>query len=227
VNGFRKARFGSPHDGGYVLIDDFEGIDTAFSFGIAQDCSWDVDVADRDITIYQYDPSIDSPPVTDNPRLIFTKKKISSRDANDSDSLSSLVARHDKRLSRPNILVKMDIENSEWLLFDETPSDVLSRFSQMVVEFHLRNHPLNSYWRDIYARVFQKLSDLYAVVHVHGNNFGKFINVGNVMLPKSFEVTFANRNMYSFVESNELFPGPLDAPNNPTYPDMYLGNFRF
>src|SRR5205085_6059534 len=33
VEGFSKARFGSPYDGGYVLLDDFRGLDTAFSFG--------------------------------------------------------------------------------------------------------------------------------------------------------------------------------------------------
>src|SRR5712671_57213 len=34
VKGFKKARFGSRYDGGYVILDDFRGIDTALSFGI-------------------------------------------------------------------------------------------------------------------------------------------------------------------------------------------------
>jgi hypothetical protein len=47
------------------------------------------------------------------------------------------------------------------------------------------------------------------------------------MIPSVFEVTYANRGMYSIVETDEIFPGPLDTPNDPSRPDMHLGNFRF
>jgi hypothetical protein len=47
AKGFKKARFGSANDGGYVHLDDFRGVDTAFSFGVEQNASWDVDVAER------------------------------------------------------------------------------------------------------------------------------------------------------------------------------------
>jgi hypothetical protein len=227
VKGFDKLRFGRPHDGGYILIDDFRSIDTALSFGIWNDCSWDIDVANRGVTVYQFDPNIDAGPVRDNPRLIFAKKRISGQASLDSESLSSLVALHDKGNSHPNILVKMDIEGEEWTTFDSTPDEMLARFSQIVVEFHFWNNPLNSFWRQIYTRVFRKISDLYAVVHVHANNFGAFINVGNVMIPNVFEITFANRSIYLFRATDEIFPGPLDTPNNPTCPDMYLDRFRF
>jgi hypothetical protein len=36
AGGFRKARFGSRCDGGYILLDDLQGVDTAFSFGVEQ-----------------------------------------------------------------------------------------------------------------------------------------------------------------------------------------------
>jgi hypothetical protein len=45
AEGFTKARFGTPYDGGYILLDDFRGIDTAFSFGVEQNASWDADIA--------------------------------------------------------------------------------------------------------------------------------------------------------------------------------------
>ena len=227
VDEFNKLRFGAAHDGGYILIDDFRGIDTALSFGIGCDSSWDEAISERHVTVYQFDPTIDSPPATDNRGLIFAKKKISGQAGPDSESLASLVTLHDKRNSHPNIMVKMDIENDEWTVFDQTSPEILARFCQIVVEFHFFNNPLDNYWRQIYARVFKKISDLYGVVHVHANNYGEFINVGNVMIPNVFEVTFANRSIYSFKDTDEIFPGPLDRPNNPTCPDMYLGSFRF
>ena len=70
----------------------------------------------------------------------------------------------------------------------------------------------------------EKLSDSYAVVHVHANNIGGFSNVANIIFPNVLEITFANRSMYSFSETDEIFPGPLDAPNDPSHPDLHLGS---
>src|SRR5256885_13185510 len=37
-----KIRVGNPHDGGYVMIDDFEGARAALSIGIGDEISWDM-----------------------------------------------------------------------------------------------------------------------------------------------------------------------------------------
>jgi SAM-dependent methyltransferase len=226
VNRFKKARFGSANDGGYVHLDDFRGVDTAFSFGIEQNASWDVDVAERGVTVYQFDHTVDAP-IVDSPRLIFAKKEISTEAGPASESLSSLVKRHDKLNAQPNILLKIDIECNEWAVFDSTPPEILSRFSQIVGEFHYFQAFSDVQWRRLFARVLKKLSDTYAVVHVHANNFGGFSNVANVIVPNVLEITFANRSIYSFSETDEVFPGSLDTPNDPSRPDMHLGTFRF
>jgi hypothetical protein len=226
VKGLSKARFGNPYDGGYILLDDFRGLDTAFSFGIEQNASWDLDIAERDVTVYQFDHTVDAP-ISDNARLIFARKRISTETGPESESLSSLIQQHDKRNAKPNILLKIDIENDEWAVFDTTPPEILNRFSQIVGEFHYFQGLADVHWRQLFTRVLQKLSDAYAVVHVHGNNCAGFSNVTNVIFPNVLEVTFANRSIYSFSATDEIFPGPLDAPNDPGHPDMHLGSFRF
>jgi SAM-dependent methyltransferase len=226
AKGFNKARFGSPNDGGYVLLDDFSGVDTAFSFGIEQNASWDIDVARRGLTVYQFDHTVDVP-ISGDPRFIFAKKRISAEAGPDRESLTSLIERHDKQNTNPNILMKLDIECEEWAVFDATPSEMLSRFSQIVGEFHYFQAFTDPYWRHLFARVLQKLSNHYAVVHVHANNYGGFSNIANVVVPNVLEITFANRAIYSFSETDEIFPGPLDEPNDPSRPDMFLGSFRF
>ncbi len=226
ANGFKKARFGSSHDGGYVHLDDFQGVDTAFSFGIEQNASWDIDVAKRGVTVYQFDHTVDAP-ITDNPRLIFARKKISPEAGPESESLLSLVRQHDKQNAHPNILLKIDIECSEWEVFDSTPLEILSRFSQIVGEFHYFQGFSDAHWRRLFARVLKKLSKAYAVVHVHANNYAGFSNIANVIVPNVLEITFANRSIYSFSDTDEVFPGPLDIPNDPSRPDMHLGTFRF
>ena len=57
--------------------------------------------------------------------------------------------------------------------------------------------------------------------------YAGFSNIANVIVPNVLEITFANRSLYSFSETDEVFPGPLDVPNDPSRPDMHLGTFRF
>ena len=52
--------------------------------------------------------------------------------------------------------------------------------------------------------MFSNISDPDAVTHVRGTNFSNVINVGNVMLPKGFDVTFANRSVSSIGETDEI-----------------------
>jgi hypothetical protein len=228
AEGFSKLRFGCAHDGGYILINDFADVDTAFSFGIATDESWDKEIVNRGLTVYQFDHTVDEPK-TDNPRLVFAKKKISTDffAGPETETLPCLINRYDRKNIRPNLLLKIDIENSEWDVFDTTPPELLKRFTQIVGEFHYFQGLAEEHWRNLYARVLKKLSDSFAIVHVHANNFAGFSVIANVMIPNVLELTFANRGVYSFSETDEIFPGPLDAPNDPSQPDMHLGSFRF
>jgi hypothetical protein len=226
AKGFSKARFGSAHDGGYVLLDDFEGIDTAFSLGVEQNATWDVDVAERGLTVYQFDHTVDAP-ITDHARLVFARKRISPEAGPESESLSSLISQHDRRNTNPNILLKIDIESDEWAVFDRTSPEILSRFSQIVGEFHYLEGLSDIRCRRLFTRVLAKLANIFAVVHVHANNCAASSNVADVVFPNVLEINFANRSMYSFSETDEIFPGPLDAPNDPSRPDLHLGSFRF
>lgn len=75
--GHSKMRFGGEHDGGYVLLDDFEGIEAAFSFGVGPDCSWDLELAERGIRTYQFDHTVDRAPVV-HPNLSFLSGRLSA-----------------------------------------------------------------------------------------------------------------------------------------------------
>jgi len=227
VKGFQKARFGSANDGGYVMLDDFRGIDTVLSFGIGMNADWDLDVAKRGVTVYQFDHTVDSPPIQ-NPRFVFAKKRISTEAGVDTESLSSLVERHDRQNIHPNLLLKLDIECDEWLILEKAPPEILRRFSQIVGEFHfLEGLSADVRWRRLITRVLKKVTDDYAVIHLHASNWGDFHAVGDLIFPNTFEITFANRSVYSVSETNETFPGPMDAPNLPDRPDVDLGTFRF
>jgi len=226
VRGYGMRRFGSPNDGGYVHIDDFQGIDTAFSFGIFDNVSWDLEVADRGLTVHQFDHTVDAP-VDNDPRLIFNRTRIATTTSGETESIPALLARHDKGRERPNILLKMDIENDEWPVFDALPPAAFGRFSQIVCEMHAFENFHDLGWRQRTARVLKKITDSHALVHVHANNYAGTTHRANVFLPNVLEVTFANRALYDLEPSDEVFPTALDAPCNRDVPDIYLGSFRF
>jgi Methyltransferase FkbM domain len=226
VEGFQKARFGSAHDGGYVMVDDFDGVAAAFSFGIAQDANWDVAVADRGVPVYQFDHTIEAPPIT-RPDLIFTKAPIVATPAQGGHTIDELVRKYGKS-DEPSLILKIDIEGSEWPVFDSASEDSLSRFTQIVSEFHfLKNVAVDPGWHEQALRVFKKLTHNFGVVHVHANN-GHGVNLAaNIMLPHIIEITFANRRRYRLGATDEIFPGPLDSPNDPHFPDIHLGRFIY
>jgi hypothetical protein len=223
VDGVGKVRLGSPNDGGYVCLDDFSQIDAALSLGIAQDVTWDADVADKGILVYQFDYTIENPPV-ERPLFRFNRSKICGSDCDGGKTIGT-VAR-ENHLSRPtSVLLKMDIEGDEWPVLDALSNQTRDLFSQIICEFHGFDRIIDDAWYARALRVLETLTEQFKVVHIHGNNCAAQLIIGNRVFPQLLEVTFANKARYRFSKSDEIFPTELDAPNCPNSPDIYLGEF--
>jgi hypothetical protein len=221
--GQSKVRLGSKCDGGYVCLDDFDGITAAFSFGVAENDDWDVDVADRGIVVYQFDHTVESPPHR-HANFRFQKKKIVpiKDGASDAESISSLLTQHVSG-GMASAILKIDVEHDEWQIFLSTSNDDLRKFSQIICEFHGFSEIDNDTWYDRARTVLEKLHQDFEIVHVHGNNCSRLIAIGNIPFPELLEVTYASRSRYTFEPADEIFPTQLDAPNEPNRPDLELG----
>ncbi len=225
VVGFEKKRVGSPGDGGYVQIDDLEGIRHAFSFGVSDNDSWDLAMAEAGVPVEQFDHSIERAP-SSHPLLRFHRKMISADATDETATLPDLVATYSTS-SDPDLILKIDIEGCEWDVFDRASDAVLSKFTQIMCEFHDLSRLIDPEFQARAMRVLTKLVATFAPVHVHGNNCCGLSNVANIPLPDVLEITFANRRRYAFVDNTEVFPTPLDAPSDDRIPDIALGSFRF
>jgi hypothetical protein len=225
VVGFRKHRVGSPGDGGYVQIEDLSDVSCALSFGISDDDSWDLAMAEAELPVEQFDHTIERAP-SSHPRLRFHRKRIGVDAADGCATLPDLVKLHSRRAT-PDVILKIDIEGCEWDVFDHADEATLSKLAQIICELHGLSRLNNARFRARAMRVFEKMNRHFAVVHVHGNNYRRICNVANVCLPEVLEITLANRGRYDFVESPETFPTPLDAPCCPHFADVALGSFRF
>jgi hypothetical protein len=227
VTGHRKVRLGGDHDGGYVMLDDFESVTTALSLGIGADASWDTALAQRGIRVLQFDDTIESAPSAHDRCAFFRKRIVPSQPVGPRDTTIALVLDEQAAPDDDHLILKMDIEASEWDVFDALPGAVIDRFVQIVCEFHDFRRILDADWRDRARRVLAKLGDTHAVVHVHGNNYGPMISIADMLIPDVIELTLVRSRSYAVTDAVAGFPGPLDNPNDSRRLDYFLGSFDF
>jgi hypothetical protein len=221
AQGVRKVRVGNPAgDGGYVMLDAFHGVRRAYSLGVGDDMSWDVDMARRHVLVEQFDGSLKKPPeraegVTFRPTWVRAR----SRGDEPSSNLPE-VLRQAGDLERRDLVLKLDIEGDEWDLLADAGPDVLACFGQIVVELHDLDRIHLEHAR--YRRALEALAQGHAVVHLHANACAPFVGLPPLRFPTVLEATFARRAELTLVPNRESYPTPEDRANHPSRPDMPL-----
>jgi hypothetical protein len=207
----KKIRCGSNCDGGYVFAELDGEYDCYISAGISNEESFSRDFINKyninKNNSYGFDGTINDYPYHYTENIQFIKKNINNfNDENNSD-LSFLTSQYN------NIFLKMDIEGGEypWLLqMDETQ---LSKFKQIVIEFH---GITNNGWNSKYNHKVQclvKLAKTHYIIHAHGNNYGPVVN----KIPDVIELTYVNKNYFDSIPEMNMQSLPianLDFSNN-------------
>ena len=225
--GAKKIRIGRYFDGGYVMLDRFDEVGLAYSLGINDDVSWDIDLASRGISVFQYDHTIAALP-EDHPMFHWEPICIAGHvdEAASCQTLEALVRRNGHE-GRRDMVLKCDIEGAEWALLRATPISVLQSFRQIVLELHNMAFLADYHHASNVRRALLNLTASHRVVHVHANNFAPYEVVGGVPVPAVLELTLARLDEGEFIESTETFPTELDMPCHSEAADLYLGHVRF
>jgi hypothetical protein len=221
-----KIRVGGKHDGGYVMINDLDSGGVCYSVGVGRDSSWDLDMAQRGWTVYQYDHTVDCAP-SQHPNCHFHPIGIApTDDAPNMKRLDTLV-RENGHLGRTDMILKMDIEGHEWDCLGSLEGSFLGQFEQFVLEIHWMDHLISPEFLSRFTKIIGAVRRTHECVHIHANNFAEIIPVRGIPIAQVYELTFARRDKYAFIENDEHFPSNFDSPNNQTVPDYYLGLFKF
>jgi hypothetical protein len=225
--GLKKIRIGNREaDGGYVMADDFEGIDGALSLGIGHDISWDLEMCQHGVDIYQYDHTVEAPDAgKDNPRLHFHQCGICGSEGQHpkmktiGEVLSQEMAHH-----TGDLILKIDIDGYEWEVFEKMPVEILQRFRQICIEIHTPlGRPSQSDRRLRNLGVLRKLNSIFAPVHLHANNASPPRVFCGYEVPKLLEITYIRRSGQPFTHSQESFPSELDVTNVTSLPEINIG----
>jgi hypothetical protein len=225
VIGHSKVRIGAEADGGYVMVDDLGDVQLCYSFGVGFDVSWDLEMARRGATVFQYDHTVLGPCIH-NASFRFHRLGVAPIDVDNMRTIQTLLEENGHS-SETEMVMKMDVEGAEWDAIDAAPVDTLGLFKQIVCEFHGLTVLGDTRWFERAERVLGKLASTHMPVHVHGNNYGAFRIVEGIPVPDVLEVSFVRRSSYATEPGSESFPTILDRPNNPGAPDIYLGRFAF
>jgi len=226
--GAGKTRIGDKGDGGYVVPDiDYRKTKTqdkiAYSFGVAGNAPWDMQMAKWGWDVFQYDGTIDVPPEL-HPRLHFYRLNISGLENPPPDQInvSQIIKKHGHE--GKSIILQCDIEGSEWEMLKSMSEENLLQFEQIILEIHWFYFDKEL---DSKIAILEKLNKTHQCIHLHANNLGPVIFVKKFrMIPWSLEVTYVRRKDWKFKPCYETFPGRLDYPNTGLYPDIFIGRFH-
>lgn len=220
VVGREKVRIGGAGDGGYVSLPPGEnGI--AYSFGVSTCSPWDLAMAERNFSVYQYDGSIPEEP-DKHPNIFFNRYFVGTEpsDALPTKTLGQIIRENNHEHER-DIILQMDIEEAEWAIFQEMGLDDQLRFSQIIIEFH------NLAFDENRLSILKKLCRTHTPVHIHYNNSTLPILIlpDNYFYCPTFEMTLVRSAEHTFHPDDAYYPTPLDFPNRDDLPDIPVGYF--
>ena len=206
VIGKEKILTGRKKDGSYVILNDFKNIKIAYSFGISKMIQFDKFLADRGIDVYMYDHTIKSLPYR-NQKFHWKKIGISGKNNNNKllKSFEELIIENG-HTSEENMILKMDVEHSEWESLRDLPDRMLSQFKYILIEYHFNETTaLNEIL--LYYNVIKKLNQTHQVFYIRCHNRYLIVNFGNNRICKYLEVSYIIRKKeYDFTRDLTIYP---------------------
>lgn len=212
-------RIGGFTDGGYLVPDDFSGIQTCFSPGVSNVANFESELATKGIRSFMADYSVDEPP-TQNPMFNFEKKFLGPANDEKHTTLDSWVSRHAP--DDNDMILQMDIEGGEYGVILTTDPQLLARFRIIVIEFHHLNELWSARGFEVIFSTFAKLMEHFDVVHIHPNNCHPPIINEGIAIPPFIEFTFLRKDRCPHKVPTTHFPHVLDRKNMDEYADFPL-----
>ena len=206
VIGKKRILLGTKSDGCYVLLDDFENIKIAYSFGISINIQFDKALADMGIDVYMYDHTINSLTFQNNK---FHWKKIGlcgkNRNRTDLKTLPELL-QENGHIHENNMILKMDIEKWEWESINALNEEILKKFKYIAIEYHFDDESIYDN-KNIYYNVLKKISKTHQSFYVRCNeNRSWKINFGHNRICHILEVSYIIKKDNIFTKDETIYP---------------------
>ena len=206
VIGKNRILLGAKADGCYVLLDDFENIKIAYSFGISINIQFDKALADMGIDIYMYDHTINSLPYQNN-RFHWKKIGLCGKNRNRTDlrTLQELL-QENGHIHENNMILKMDIEKWEWESLNTLNEEILKKFKYIAIEYHFDDESIRDN-KNLYYNVLKKISKTHQSFYARCNgDRSRKINFGHNRICHILEVSYIIKKDNVFTKDETIYP---------------------
>jgi len=200
-------RLGEKNDGGYLVPDDFVGIDKNYSAGVGFLTQFEKDLQTRYLIksnmldFNEIDKSLLPSEAS------FLKKKLGLVSNNQEISINDWIIQADK-----DIILKLDVEGDEYASLIDISEKNLEKVRILVIEFHDLRNLRNDIFLNLFDKVINKLNNYFYVCHLHINNISKIKKIGDYLVPDMIEMTFIRKNrVKNFSSKFSILPHKLDS----------------
>lgn len=217
-------RVGPKSDGGYVIFNDLISIKQVISIGVAKDTGFEDHLNELNPKIrFELFDHTDKPVRELSNNFYFHSLGLESSTGVNTLTLNDIL---DNYVKFPkNLLIKIDIEGSEYRTLNPENIEKLNDVLQIIIEFHeLGPERLKSYE---FKEIMTSLRRHFFIAHIHGNNNAPWINLFGAIIPETLEITFINKSYAQFEQQDiVIFPRDSDFPCKAGN-EMLLGAFIF
>lgn len=220
-----KIRLGNNSDGGYVFIDMPVGsYDCYISAGVSNEESFSRDFINKynlnSGCCFAFDGTINNYPYEYTNKITFYRKNIAPFKSPYHVNLRYFIDKFN------DIFLKMDIEGWEIPWLNSLSSSDLSKFKQIIIEFHgINDDSWNSSYNDK-MKAIKALSETHYLVHIHGNNYSGNVNG----IPDVIEATYVRKSCFDSIPTLNTSKLPIDGLDFPCFaerPDYDLNHYPF
>lgn len=212
------VRIGPNEDGGYLVPDDFAGLELCISPGVGPTSAFELECAKMGMEVLLADASVDGP-ATHHDKFRFVKKYVNGYSSGESITFGQLIESHG--LEDREFLLQMDIESSEYDAILAMSEKVLQDARIILLEMHDLGQLWNHYFYRLFNAVWSKIEATHYCVHLHPNNCAHVVNYRNIDIPNVIEFSFIRKDRANIIANSVKLPHPLDVKNG-TDPDIVL-----
>lgn len=218
--GVNLIRIGSVSDGGYVVHNDFSRNDILVSLGIGDNSDFEHELSSMVEKIKAYDHTVKQMP-RNSENIDFYKLGVKGQAEEGFVTLRTII---EQIPSAYDLILKIDIEGWEWGVLDGLTNEELSKFRQIIGEFH-DFHDVGKL--ELMERVINRLATNFTVINSHANNWGKYDLIKSIAIPDVVEITWL-RNDFSSSKSGKVNSEnhSLNKANNPRGLDLGYNLFQ-
>jgi len=213
-------RFGTEGDGGYVLANFFPGEHFLLSLGVGDNVDFDIALSNYVEGVHLYDPTITKLPLL-VPKSTFFPLGISG---SNNDGYLKLNQAIERVPPDHQIILKVDIEGSEWEIFSNIDPVELLRCTQIVIELHGLVGAFSSNSKLVKTlKSLETLTTNHRLVNLHANNYEQTEIIFGTPLPNVLEATFLRSDLVEYTKSFISNSSQLNRPNCQTSADQKVG----